>query len=305
MNNITLLGKQYGCIAPKSGFRMTGYHVWCGSAIEVEGCFHLFASRWPVETGFPDGYRQHSEIVRAVADAPEGPYRFDEVVIGKRAPGRWDSAMAHNPAVYRWGERFVLYYIGSDEGSSYRQIGIATSASISGPWERHEVALDVGAACDANNPSMCTMADGRVLLIWRTADLRVCISCADAPEGPYQLVNDNVFPGVRLEDFFLFYLQERYHLLCEDNEGTLSGQVRWGIHLSSANGINGWELCNPAVAYDHCLCREDGSEFHPMRRERPWLLFSQGEATHLFTGVWDGAQAWNQVALLLPVISNQ
>lgn len=145
MNNITLLGKQYGCIAPKSGFRMTGYHVWCGSAIEVEGCFHLFASRWPVETGFPDGYRQHSEIVRAVADAPEGPYRFDEVVIGKRAPGRWDSAMAHNPAVYRWGERLIGNGCGDGDLTTRRWTAGGGQGSVANHRQCAVNRLDTGA----------------------------------------------------------------------------------------------------------------------------------------------------------------
>ena len=84
-----------------SGFRMPGYFVWCGSAIKVGATYHLFAARWPETTKFPEGYRQHSEIVRATAARPEGPYTFQEVVIGARAAGRWDSGMAHNPAIYR------------------------------------------------------------------------------------------------------------------------------------------------------------------------------------------------------------
>ncbi len=294
MNDLTLLGKHYGRVARNSGFRMDGYHVWCGSAIEVDGRFHLFAARWPLETGFPDGYRQHSEIVRAVAARPEGPYKFEEVVIGRREPGRWDSAMAHNPAVYRWQNRFLLFYIGSDYQSSYRQIGLATAPAISGPWERPDQALELGVAGDANNPSMCNMADGRVLLIWRTVDLRACLSVAGTPVGPYRLANDNVIPQAKLEDFFLFTADGRFHLICEDNEGDLSDYVRCGIHLSSANGLTDWQLCTPAIVYDHCIRWDDGSVLHASRRERPWLLFSEGEVTHLFTGVWDGVQAWNQ-----------
>ena len=40
--------------------------------------------------------------------------------------------MAHNPAIYRVGDGFVLFYIGSDEGSRYRQIGIATAPAVTG-----------------------------------------------------------------------------------------------------------------------------------------------------------------------------
>ena len=135
-----------------SGFKMEGWHIWCGSVLRGEdGRYHLFASRWPQATGFPEGYRQYSEIVRAVAENPMGPYRFKEVVIGKRPGGKWDSAMAHNPAIYRVGNRFVLYYIGADEGSTYRQIGVATAPSPEGPWARRDEALDLGVGDDANN----------------------------------------------------------------------------------------------------------------------------------------------------------
>lgn len=75
-------------VSKKSGFRMDGYFVWCGSVLKVGRTYHMFASRWPVPTGFPDGYRQHSEIVRAVASRPEGPYHFQEVIISKRAAGK-------------------------------------------------------------------------------------------------------------------------------------------------------------------------------------------------------------------------
>ena len=96
-------------VAKNTGFRMNGYFVWCGAVIKVGDRYHMFASRWPEATQFPEGYRTHSEIVRATAARPEGPYTFQEVVIGKRAPGKCDSGMAHNPVIYRVGSDFVLF----------------------------------------------------------------------------------------------------------------------------------------------------------------------------------------------------
>src|SRR5271170_98149 len=77
----------FGPVAKGTGFAIDGYFVWCGSVIKVGDAYEMFASRWPTNTKFPDGYRQHSEIVRAEAPRPEGPYVFQEVVIGKRAAG--------------------------------------------------------------------------------------------------------------------------------------------------------------------------------------------------------------------------
>ncbi|RED87566.1 hypothetical protein [Cohnella phaseoli] len=64
------------------GFRMEGYWVWCGSVVkDEEGRFHMFASRWPTWLPMHPGWIVASEIVRAVADTPEGPYHFQEVVL--------------------------------------------------------------------------------------------------------------------------------------------------------------------------------------------------------------------------------
>ena len=273
---------------------MEGYFVWCGSVIKVGNAYQMFASRWPEATKFPEGYRAHSEIVRAVATRPEGPYVFQDVVIGPREKGKWDSGMAHNPAIYKAGSTFVLYYIGSDVGSRNRQIGIATAEEITGPWRRRDTPLDLGVASDANNPSACFEPDGSVKLIWRTSDLRVCLSTAHSFEGPYTLVNSNVWPSAKLEDFFFFKRGGTYHVICEDNAGKITGHERWGAHLVSPDGIADWRVCSAPIAYDHSIFWSDGTAFEPRRRERAWLLIEGGKLTHLFTAVYDGHRTWNQ-----------
>ena len=287
-------------VGKDSGFHLEGYFVWCGSVVKAGADYHMFAARWPVATGFPEGYRRYSEIVRATSTQPEGPYHFQEVVIGKRAAGTWDSGMAHNPAIYRVDGGYVLYYIGSDEGSSYRQIGIATARAITGPWVRSDQPLDLGIASDANNPAACFEKDGSVKLIWRNRDLRVYVSTAASYRGPYRLANDQVWPQSQLEDFFLFKGPGGYHLICEDGEGRITGHERWGAHLYSKDGVTGWQACSPATAYEHEIAWLEGGSFHPTRRERPWLLVEDGVATWLFTAVYDGQRTWNQPVPIRP-----
>lgn len=289
-----ILGRRTGAVAKASGFSMPGYFVWCGAAIAVDGAYHLFASRWPVETQFPDGYRTHSEIVRAVAARPEGPYVFQEVVLGRRGGGAWDGGMVHNPAIYRVGDTFALFYNASIVGSRHRQLGAATARNIAGPWHRRDRPLDLGLASDANNPAACFEPDGAVKLIWRTADLRVCLSVARSYEGPYTLANGNVWPAAKLEDFCFFQRGGAYHVICEDNAGRLTGHERWGAHLVSADGVSDWRPWSEPVAYDHRIAWADGGELNARRRERPWVLFEHDEPTHLFTGVFDGERTWNQ-----------
>jgi hypothetical protein len=285
----------FGPVARGTGFAMDGYFVWCGSVTKVGDAYEMFASRWPASTTFPEGYRQHSEIVRAEASRPEGPYVFKEVVIGKRAAGKWDSAMAHNPAIYKVGGTFVLFYIGSDVGSHHRQIGIATAPSVAGPWTRRDKPLDLGLATDANNPAAWFEPDGSVKLVWRTANLRVCESVAKSFEGPYTLVNSNLWPAAKVEDFFIFKKGGAYHLICEDNAGNLTGHDRkWGGHLISDDGTTDWRRAPQPIAYDDTIRWTDGTEFKTVRRERPWLLIENGKITYLFNAVFDGKQTWNQ-----------
>jgi hypothetical protein len=247
--------------------------------------------------------RQNSEIVRAVASRAEGPYKFAEVVVGKREPDKWDSGMAHNPAIYKVGETFVLYYNASAVASRYRQIGIATAPSVTGPWTRRDKPLDLGLAADANNPAACFEPDGSVRLFWRTVNLRVIISVARSFEGPYTVANDGVWPAARLEDFFFFNHAGAYHVVCEDNAGSVTGHERWGAHLRSPDGIGGWRPAPQPAAYDHTIRWTDGTEFHPVRRERPWFLIEDGRITHLFTAVYDGERTWNQPVPLDPPLA--
>jgi len=140
------------------GFRMDDYWVWCGSVIRGEdGLYHMFASRWPHAYPFYEGYRLASEVVRAVAACPEGPYEFREIILPPRGEQHWDGRMTHNPVILRRGRQYLLFYIGATfagplpSAEQMRQprsaihpvtgrvaIGLATSDSILGPWTRRD-----------------------------------------------------------------------------------------------------------------------------------------------------------------------
>lgn len=293
-----------------SGFRQEGYFVWCGSAIKVGSTYHLFAARWPKETAFPNGYRTHSEIVRATAAHPLGPYTFQEVVIGRREPRFWDSNMAHNPTIHRIGDRYVLYYIGSDATTPMpgfpkllaRAIGYATASAITGPWTRCATPI---IPADSNNPAVYVEPTGAIKLMYRDARLRIFLAVADSYAGPYRTLNDNVWPNSTLEDFYLFKTGGRYHVVCEDARGGISGHAKWGVHLTSANGIDGWTPTPDPIAYDHSIRFTDGSVLQCNRRERPQLLIEDGRVTHLITAVYDGTNTWSQPVPLWPPLRLQ
>ncbi len=287
-----------------SGFRMEGYWVWGGSVLRVDGTYHLFASRWPKDGPFPEGYRRHSEIVRATAQTLTGPYTFQEVVIGKRDPAFWDLGMAHNPTIQRTGEGYILFYIGSDSVTTQpngrdllRRVGFATAPHITGPWQRNAQPV---ISQESNNPAVLIGDDGSVRLLFRDTQLRVYAASAPAFSGPYTIQNDNVWPACPLEDFALFENEAGVHCICEDNVGGVSGQTRWGVHLISPDGMRTWRKFDPVVAYDHDIRLTGGGTLHCTRRERPQLLVEDGKITGLLTAVYDGNDLWCQPVAVEP-----
>jgi len=199
----------YEPVPVNSGFKMEGYWVWGGSMMKVDSVYHLFASRWPKEAVFPDGYRNRSEIVRATSSSPLGPFTFEEVVIGERDSSFWDSNMAHNPTIHKIGDEYVLFYIASDFNSLLpgsqqllRRVGYARAKSVYGPWERTAVPV---IDAESNNPALLVEKQ-RVLLIYRDEKLQTFMATADTYQGPYIVKNHNVWPDMKIEDFYLLSL---------------------------------------------------------------------------------------------------
>lgn len=288
---------KYKKVPLNSGFRMDGYWVWCGSMIKVNSTYHLFASRWPKTGAFPEGYRQHSEIVRATSKKPYGPFIFQEVIIGERDSCYWDSNMAHNPFVCKIKNKYVLFYIGSDFTTTQknsrtllRKVGYAESESISGPWKRSDKPL---LDFESNNPAVLVQ-DSVVKMVFRNKGLQVFMAEASNYKGPYQIVNDNLWPDAKLEDFYLFKYNNNYHIICEDNVGKVSGHERWGIHIYSEDGVNNWKRYEPLVVYNHDIIFKNDSVLHCNRRERPQLLIENNKITYLINAVYDGKNSWVQ-----------
>lgn len=287
---------------PDSGFRQEGYFVWGGSLIRVAGRYHLFVSRWPEGTGDPhdlvgilDGYRRHSEIVRATAGNPLGPYEFEEVVLAGRGERRWDGQSCHGPRIVKAGDRYVLYYQGIACGSRLRKIGYAWADAIEGPWHRCD--REVPLSADANNPAPYVWPDGSLLLAYRTTGLVINVARADAFDGQYTTIAENIFPNGRLEDPDIHFDDGKYHMIVEDNEGVLTGSVRHGGHLVSAEGTR-WQPHDSPKVYTHDLQWTDGTSVTAARRERPEMfnddegVKGSGNATHLLTGVLLNGHSW-------------
>ena len=296
------LSKQYHPVPVNSGFRMDGYYVWCGSMIKGnDGLYYLFAARWPEEATFPAGYMTHSEIVLATSPSPEEPFTFRKVVISGRGGDYWDAGMAHNPYVIPVDDHYVMFYIGTQNGSyEKRAIGYAYSKSLTDGWVRSDKPLDLPP--NANNPAILVKDDG-VYLYFRDGNLRVSVARAETYRGPYTVLNDNLCPKGAVEDMFVYREGDRYVMLAEDAVGAYTGLKKGGVRFLSDDAVH-FEADEPAQAYGFDILYEDGSKQTLQRRERPFLLF-EGEDTYLFTTAkangetaLTGGDTWNMVQKL-------
>lgn len=281
-----------------SGFKMEGYFVWCGSVIKGDnGKYYLFASRWPVETGFPEGYMTNSEIVLASAERPDGEYKFEKVIISKREGNYWDSMMAHNPFITKIGDKYVLFYIGSCDGKGEtRKIGFAYSKKIEEGWVRSDEAIEL--PDNANNPAVIDDGDGNILLYFRDGRLKVSVGRAKSYDEKFEIVNDNLFDKGMIEDMSLFKKDGKFFMVCEDAEGAYTGLSKGGVLFSSSDGIN---FLFDSKGYGYDIEYENGEKLTLQRRERPFILFD-GEKKYLFTSakiggeeILTGGKTWNMV----------
>ena len=309
--------------APKGkGFRQDDYWVWCGSVVQGEDSrFHMFAARWPKRYPFFHGYLAASEIVRASADDPTGPYSFEEVIFPERGEDFWDGRMTHNPFIVKYGGEFLLFYIGasyagdtptpeemhamrSEPGGNGRifpwyssiRIGMARSSSVFGPWQRPDKAtFDINPGGWDNtvvtNPSPCVAPDGRILLYYRSAGCKLGLASAASPDDPFIRQGNKpvVDPGdnLRIEDPFVFWSEDHFEMVCKDLNGKITGEFHAAVHLLSDDGI-AWALASPPKAWSRTVGWDDGSKTTQASMERPFILFQHGQPAFLFAATADG-----------------
>ena len=314
---------EFGVVPREGGFRMDGYWVWDGSVIKGDdGRYHLFASRWPKTLPFHPGWMTNSEVVRAVADKPEGPYQFQEVVLKARGAEYWDGRATHNPTIRKHGDTYLLYYIGSthpfaDPGKdltldaphtivarSNKRIGLATAKSLSGPWTRRDqpildVAPNTFYSFLTSNPSPVVHEDGSVLLVFKSRRYdgvkhsAMMLGVARAPHwrGPYGVEGtEPIFSATRfgeVEDPFVWKTSDGYAMIAKDMTGKLVGERHAAVYATSRDGLT-WKLGATPKAYSRTVRFSDGTTQTLGQLERPYVLFEDGRPTFLFGAAGDG-----------------
>ncbi len=319
-----------------SGFELPDHWVWCGAPIRGEdGKYHLFASRIPKSVLFHPHWLFMSEIVRAEADTPAGPYRFAEVALPPRGGDFFDARSTHNPHIRKVGDTYLLLYMGTNYDGptpsrenpevwrsprylatwARKRIGLATSKSVKGPWQRLDRPLleprpGEWDSIATTNPSLCPLPDGSFLLAYKSrrenlGNLQVGVARAPHFTGPWtRQPTPWLFKGkpAHVEDPFLWAEGGRVHALMKDMTGEICGEQFSGVHVTSADGLT-WDFDRATLAYSRKLKWSDGVVRQQAFLERPQLLIEHGKPTHLFCATAEGlgkdlkdaTRTWNTV----------
>lgn len=323
---------------------LDGWTVWgCSPIYGEDGKVHVFYSRW---RGSFNNWIATCEVGHAVADRPEGPYEHADVALAGRGGDAWDSWSIHNPTVQKVGDRYVIFYMASNgsglgiskedlDGMSWeeykpyfrklvasKQIGMAISDSLYGPWERVDEPLlgpSAAPAWDdlmATNPSLLQMPDGTFRLYYKSMDeqgwkdyhgnRKYGVAMADRLEGPYVKYEGNPIisfaeedrskhlggrkpkkKNTEMEDAYVWHENGVFRMIMRDM-GVFNDE--YGLFLESADGLD-WSS-PPEVAF-----RESSFYFDEElpglpregRLERPQLLMKDGHPEYLFCA-WRGGK---------------
>jgi hypothetical protein len=306
------------------GFYMEDYWVWGSSVIKGEdGKYHMFTSRWPKKINF-NHWLTNSEIVHCISEKPEGPYIFSDVALPPRGEEYWDGKMTHNPAIRKHGDTYLLFYTGTTykgdmpdqehqitpespkklDAHQHERIGLATSKSPYGPWERRDepildVIPDSWEQYLVSNAAPYVFEDGRVMLYYKGVEkLRkhaISIAFADHWDGPYKRISDKPLDvGVGAEDPNIWYENGKFHALMLDHDRKYSNKEIY--YATSEDGLR-WEVEPDPVAITKNILFQDGTRQTMKSTERPWVLVEDGNATFVFFATGDDIEGkrhtWN------------
>lgn len=314
---------------PDGGYRQEGYWVWCGSVVRGDdGLFHMYASRWPKSVLMHPGWMVASEIIHCVSETAEGPYRFSDVSLGARGAEYWDGRSQHNPRVFRHGDEYVLFYMGSTHpfedaakqpekvtldsayctvGRANKRIGVATSKSPYGPWTRSDrPVLDVKPGTFysflTSNPSPVIHEDGSVTMIFKSrrykstypyhSDMFLGLAKAPHYKGPYTVIGDKPLfghgDGFPEVEDPFLWKDEKGYHLLAKDHQGKATGTRGDGLLAHSPDALHWTVDPSPLAYDKFVRRTDGTVVKYGQMERPGGIFENGKLTHLTFAVMDG-----------------
>lgn len=307
-------------------FLMKGYWVWCSSVVKGDDKkYHMYASRWPDSIVFHPGWMVASEVVHAVSDKPEGPYTFSDVALPARGAQYWDGRSTHNPRIFRYKNKYVMYYMGSTHpfeepnkqdftlsskwcivGRSNKRVGVAIADSPYGPWKRFDKPVldtkpDTFYSFLTSNPSPIIEEDGSVLMMFKARSYigndnysGMCFGMARAKSiyDKFEVLNNGqpVLGGPNqpeIEDPFFWKDKKGYHVIFKDHVGKYTDEKHSGVLADSKDAIH-WTVAASPKAYSRTLHYNDGTTETMGQLERPFIYFEKGKPAYFFFATMDG-----------------
>ena len=327
--------------APIAGsFRMKDYIVWGGSVTKGDdGRYYMFASRWPKKVGMKN-WATNSEVVLASSSKPEGPYKFEKVILPSRGPEFWDGMVTHNPTIRRHRGKYILFYVGETydfdrptkavskelygKAWNTKRVGVAIADSPFGPWKRPDKPImqprpGKWDGAIISNPAPVIHEDGSVLLIYKSVPVpyparyknrALHFGVATAPHylGPYKRINDGERIKIEgendahVEDPYVWQANGRYHMVAKVFGKSLTGESEAGFYAYSTDGIK-WSLPKDPKAYSRMVLFSNGTQRRQAKLERPQVLVQDGKPTHIFFATAD--PKWADIYnLVIPLKKN-
>lgn len=184
-----------------------------------------------------------------------------------------------------------------------KRIGMAVSKSITGPWKRYSKPI-LGTRPEnfdnllVSNPSVTVLPDNTVRMLYKArgykndlsekflhGQMKLGIAGADSAFSSYMpLTNTPLFgaaDSIEVEDPFLWYQDQKYHMICKDMIGNICGEKYGGIYAESEDGII-WNIDREQMAYSRTVLWDDGISRTMGNMDRPFILFEGGRPTHMF-----------------------
>jgi len=298
------------------GYRNASDPTWGGTVIQHGGAWHLFtAGKKPTDGPAIGSGSTTTRAVRAVSIAgPDGPYRFAQV-LESTPPGRLGAGgIGLRVDVHRTPNgSLAMFTVGSLDNKWGLVALVSPVGDPAGPWlpsMLYRVKLNASARWDCgqlNDATASIGVDGALLVAYRTQ-----YNCAGQPlervgllhsphwaTGPLtKLTTDATAPLFGYlnsnEDPYLWRSARGVHMLLH-TQGGADGR-RWPDHETrgavafapgDGTNISAWRV-SPNPAWTANVSWSNGSSTGAMRRQRPALIFGEGEgggATHLITGV--------------------
>ena len=317
------MAKNFSYVAGKGNvaLKIDGYYVWDCSVIKSGGKYHMFSSRWKKEYGFGWNWVFNSEIIHSVADKPEGPYEFKNVVLPRRGRQYFDGMNTHNTCIREYNGKFYLYYMGCTYGVesptsldvphilceevwNRKRIGLAVADDIDGEFVRRDAPILEPRDCRywdctiTTNPMVAIMPDGKTYMVYKSRSgygrpLQLGIAVADKPDGKFERISDRPLfdfesDDYHIEDPFIWYDNKRkkFCLIAKDDvkNGSFGVTGEWGSGFyAESDDCKDFEIPKNPTVYTRTVTWQDGSVTKQGNLERPSLLFDEnGEPTHIF-----------------------